>query len=238
MSLNRADQASVGNNYEKGYYDSHYGQLIGDPVQFRLLSLYWRHELFTLNGIDAGSRVLDYGGGLGQVTAALPNVTIFDPSPYAEEFARQRNAEFVSNRDNIPAGSFDVIVSSHSLEHSPAPSSDLVDFHRYARAGARLVLVLPAEAEMYKATRPLDVPRLEVDLHDQHFYAWTFQTITNLLSYCGWRAVSQKKIYGPFMLRSLAKVTGPDTSIAIAHVLGRAKKNYPSLLTIAERAPE
>jgi SAM-dependent methyltransferase len=222
----------VGNSYGEDYFSSHYSVLT-DKTLYNIMSMYWRYTLFSLNDITTDSRVLDYGSGLGQISAALPNVTLFDPSSFAERFAVSRGRTFIVDPRNIPIKSFDVILSSHSLEHTPRPADDLISFHSYASDNCRLVLVLPAEYEMYAATQPLKIPRLQPDLHDQHLHCWTFQTITNLLAYCGWRAIVQKKIYGPFMLRSLSKVLNPNDSVRISHWLGSYKKNYPSILTIA-----
>jgi len=225
---------TVGNNYDEEYFSSHYG-VLRDEELYHLMSLYWKHTLFTQNGLRIDAKVLDYGGGLGQVSAALTNVTISDPSNFAKQNAVQRGRTFIADPKKIPKDTFDIILSSHSLEHTPHPAGDLISFHQYATANCLLVLVLPAEYEMYSATKPLKIARLEPDLHDQHFHCWTFQTITNLLVYCGWRPIAQKKIYGPFLLRSLAKVLNPHDSVKLAHRLGRYKKNFPSLLTVANR---
>jgi hypothetical protein len=225
---------TIGNNYDEEYFKSHYG-VLRDQELYHLMSLYWKHTLFTQNGLGIDAKVLDYGGGLGQVSAALPNVTISDPSNFAEQNALLRGRTFIADPKRIPKKAFDIILSSHSLEHTPHPAKDLISFHQYATANCLLVLVLPAEYEMYAVTQPLKIARLQPDLHDQHFHCWTFQTITNLLAYCGWRSIVQKKIYGPFMLRSLAKFLSPHGSVKVAHWLGTYKKNFPSLLTIANR---
>jgi hypothetical protein len=225
---------TVGNNYDEEYFKSHYGAL-RDEELYHLMSLYWKYTLFTHNGLSLDSKILDFGGGLGQISAALPNVTISDPSNFAKQNALQRGRTFIADPKKIPKNAFDIILSSHALEHTPRPADDLMSFHEYATESCLLVLVLPAEYEMYRATKPLKIARLEPDLHDQHLHCWTFQTITNLLAYCGWRSIAQKKIYGPFMLRTLAKTLAPHDSVKLAHLLGRYKKNFPSLLTIADR---
>jgi len=227
-------QQKIGDKYDEDYFQSHYAAQM-DEGFFRLMSLYWKYTLFTRNNLNAESKILDYGGGLGQVSAALPNVTIYDPSSFAERYALEHGREFIRDVKKIPRKSFDIILSSHSLEHTPRPADDLKSFHEYATANCVLLLALPAEFEMYAYTEPLEVPRLKPDLHDQHFHCWTFQTITNLLAYCGWRSIAQEKIYGPFMLRSLAKILGPHVSVSLAHRLGRYKRNFPSLVTVANR---
>lgn len=78
---------SIGYNYGEEYYRSHYGAILSDESAYELMSLYWKHTLFTRNNIDPNVSILDYGGGLGQVSAALPNVTVSDPSGFAREYA-------------------------------------------------------------------------------------------------------------------------------------------------------
>jgi len=134
----------------------------------------------------------------------------------------------------IPRNAFDIVLSSHALEHSSNPSDDLMRFKQYAKeTTGKLVLLIPSEFDMYRATKPTMIPRLQPDMHDQHFQAWTFQTITNLLAFCGWRAIRQEKVYGPFMLGALGKQFSTATAVKLAYRLGRFKKHYPSLLTIA-----
>ena len=209
---------------------------MGNDQLYRLISLYWRYTLFTRTKISVDIPILDYGGGLGQVSAALPDVTISDPSVFARDYAYHRGRKFISVIAEIPRGHFGIILSSHSLEHAPRPADLLMRFHHYATEECKLILLLPNEYEMYRRTKPLEVPRLTPDLRDQHLYCWTFQTITNLLAYSGWEVLMQSRVYGPFMLRTLARTLNHDHAVWLAHFFGRYKKNFPSLLVVARRA--
>lgn len=230
-------QDKIGRSYNSDYYASHYGRIAQDPNYYELISCFWKYVLFDRQQLDANSAVLDYGSGIGQVSAALPNVTLSDPSTYAVEFAKARGKTVVSSLDKIPRNFFDIVLSSHALEHSSNPSDDLTRFKQYAKeTTGKLVLLIPSEFDMYRATKPTMTPRLQPDMHDQHFQAWTFQTITNLLAFCGWRAIRQEKVYGPFMLNALARQFSTATAVKLAHRLGRFRKHYPSLLTVADLA--
>ncbi|MEQ1850963.1 MAG: methyltransferase domain-containing protein [Chthoniobacteraceae bacterium] len=235
QSDSTAIKTSIGHSYESDYYGTHYGRIVQDPKYYDLISHYWKYGLFSRNNLDTSSRILDYGSGIGQVSAALPNVMLSDPSAFALEFAKSRGKTIITSLDKIPHDFFDIILSSHALEHSPNPADDLIRFKQYAKAPTgKLVLLIPSEYDMYRATKPTTIPRLTPDLHDQHFQCWTFQTITNLLAYCGWRAVHQEKIYGSFLLNALGKRFSTDTAVKLSYRLGRMKKHYPSLLTIAD----
>jgi ubiquinone/menaquinone biosynthesis C-methylase UbiE len=211
--------------YDKNYYSNHYNRVVEDKNYYQLLALYWKEAIFSQNNLNSDLAVLDYGCGLGQVSAALANVTFFDYSEYAVNFLIQSGKTALSRIENIPENYFDYLLSSHSLEHSTTPAEDLKHFHRYLKAGGKLILILPVEVNLK--------PSLEPD-SNQHFQCWTFQTITNLLVHCGWRPIYQNFIYGPFLLKTLGSITSQHQAVKIAYWLSSLKKNYSSLLTIAE----
>lgn len=211
--------------YDKNYYTNHYNRIVRDNNYYQLLALYWKEAIFCQNNLNPDVAVLDYGCGLGQVSAALANVTFFDYSEYAINFLIQQGKTAFSHVENIPKTSFDFLLSSHSLEHSITPAEDLKNFHHYVKPEGKLILILPVEVNLK--------PSLEPD-SNQHFQCWTFQTITNLLVHCGWRPTYQNFIYGPFLLKTLGSMTSQHQAVKLAYWLSFLKKNYPSLLTIAE----
>lgn len=211
--------------YNQDYYSSHYARVFEDRSYYEILSLYWKKAIFEQNQLNPDLDVLDFGCGLGQVSAALKNVTFFDYSDYAVDFLKQNGKNALNRLENIPKNSFDFLLSSHSLEHSPKPAEDLINFHRYLKPGGKLILILPVEVDLK--------PSLEPD-SNQHFQCWTFQTITNILFHCGWRPVHQNLLYGPFLLKTLGSIVPQHQAVKIAYRLSYLKKNYPSLLTIAE----
>ena len=210
--------------YDHQYYLDQYGAVINDDVNYRLLSLYWRDLLFVRNSLKTDGKVLDFGSGVGQVSAALANSVCFDFSSFALDELRKRGRALIENRQNIPHRAFDYLLSSHSLEHSPTPYQDLQDFRQYLRPGGRLVLVLPIETRVKPVLKPDK---------NQHLQGWTFQTITNLLVATGWIPQTQSVIYSPYLLRTLGKRFSPELAIRGACLFGRLRRAVASMLTIA-----
>ena len=213
--------------YDEQYYLGQYGAVINDELNFRLLSFYWRDVLFIRNSLDTKGKVLDFGSGVGQVSAALPNAVCFEFNEFALNELRKRGREVIENRQDIPHRVFDYVLSSHSLEHSPTPYEDLKEFQQYLRPGGRLVLVLPVEAMV----KPSLIPDW-----NQHLHAWTFQTTTNLLLASGWTPLSQTAIYGPYLLRTLGRRLPPELTVSLARSFGHIRRAGASMLTIAKTA--
>ena len=219
-----ADAADSG-YYDDAYYESHYAHVFADAGYRQLLGEYWAHVLFDRHGVPREGEVLDYGCGPGHVSAALPRVTLFDHSPACRRLLQRHGLRAIESDAAIEADSFDAVLSSHSLEHSPNPAADLERFARWVRPGGRLVLVLPRE--------PLGRPVLVPD-SNRHLQCWNFQAITNLLVHTGWKPLMQGLVHGPWMLRRLNGMVGTRAAVRGASRLGAARRWFESIACIAE----
>ena len=142
-------------------------------------------KFFT--GIDINSKLLDFGCGLGQNIYKLPNAMGYDISEFGVEFCRRKGIKATNNMDEVADGAFDVVFSSHVLEHHPHPKTMLEDMFRKLKKGGTLVLVIPHEVHG-KAQFNFDL--------NQHLYTWNFQAINNLLLTVGFTIEENRYIRG------------------------------------------
>ncbi len=137
--------------------------------------------------IDKNSKLLDYGCGLGQNIFYLPNAQGYDISDFGLEFCRQKGLKVTDNLSDLENEGFEVVFSSHVLEHHPHPRTMLEEIREKLQPGKTLILVIPFERH--------GKGKFELDLN-QHLYNWNFQNINNLLLTCGFKIRKNKYIRG------------------------------------------
>ncbi|MBM3266554.1 MAG: methyltransferase domain-containing protein [Candidatus Sericytochromatia bacterium] len=195
-----------------------------------------------------GARVLDVGCGSGDLAASLARagfaVTGVEVAPDAAEAARRRHGLDVRTGTlaaaDFPAGSFDVAVVWHVLEHVPDPAGLLADVARVLRPGGVAIVQVPnfgsIQAGVFGARWfALDVPR--------HLHHFTPATLARTLEAAGFQAGAVKHgslRHDPVILASsLWPALGPH---AMERAGAAAKAAYLGLtwlaapLTLVERA--
>jgi SAM-dependent methyltransferase len=110
-----------------------------------------------------------------------------DISKFGVDFCKSKGINATNDLDSIPNESFDVLFSSHVLEHHPHPKTMLEDIHSKLKKGSDLILVIPYERHCKG--------KFELDLN-QHLYMWNFQNINNLLLLSGFTIKSNKYVRG------------------------------------------
>jgi len=177
-----------------------------------------------VQAVEEDHLILDYGCGTGQVSLAFPNVHFYDIAEFSRDLIRKRGRIVYEEAAAIPQGTFDFVLSSHALEHSPQPYVDLQNFGRFVKAGGRLLLILPVERDFRRT--------LNVDSNN-HLYGWTFQTIGNLLHAAGWEPLIQTYLYDSFGLGALSKLMPGSQAVNLAWRLGRVRQSFKSMMIVA-----
>jgi SAM-dependent methyltransferase len=164
--------------YDTEYHGPRHASLITDNTLFTARAsvekwLYFRH-------LPPSAKVFDFGCGIGQSVALLPNACGWDLSRESREISRARGITIFETLAEVPPSSFDLVFSRHTLEHVSDPLRYLEDARRFAGHDGRLRLVLPGRERATITTH--------VDTVNLHLYCWTPQTVVNLLHVAGWRA--------------------------------------------------
>lgn len=214
-------------SYEEDYHRAVHGRLIDDPLYYDLKAREAERDLFA--GIDSEARVFEFGVGLGKNIVRRRHRDGYDASRFAREFSRQKGIHVFDSAEEVPDAAYDVVLSSHVLEHLEDPFANLRWLGTKLKPHGKLLLVLPVERDR-KRTLPLaeDV--------DQHLYAWSMQTIRNLLERSGYRVVSQRFRYATaqYKLRHVGQLSFELYSLQ-TKALGRLLKRR-DMVIVAEKS--
>src|SRR5713101_586854 len=112
------DPTMTAQPFDQQYYQR--VQLDGDRI-----ALWWYARLVR-HLRPHGGRLLDFGCGTGHLLRRLSahfEAYGYDPAPFARSRSRSTapDAVILDEWESLPAASFDVIVSLHTLEHLPDP---------------------------------------------------------------------------------------------------------------------
>jgi SAM-dependent methyltransferase len=196
MSDERADWQQP--SYEEAYHRSVHGKLIEDSLYYELKAREAEADLFE--GIPADAEVFEFGVGLGKNIARRERKSGYDVSQYARSFSAQHGIDTFSDMAEVPNEKFDVVLTSHVLEHLEDPFENLQLLRSKLKPGGKLIVVLPTESHRMV---PFDIDA------DQHLYAWNFRTINNLLQRAGFKVVKNRYRYATaqYKLRHLGRLS-------------------------------
>lgn len=185
-------------SYEETYHRNKHGRLIDSELYYGLRAEQARRDLF--GDLPPDAEVFEFGVGLGKNIATLANKAGFDVSEFARSFSAQKGIRIFSSMADVPDAHYDVVLSSHVLEHLEDPLANLKLLRDKLKPGGRLVLALPCETHK-KVSFAIDV--------DQHMFAWTFRTINNLVQRAGFEIVDNRYRFGTgqFKLRWVGKLS-------------------------------
>jgi len=179
-------------------------------------------NIFFLRSKQNG-RLLEVGCGNGATLETLESlgwqVEGVDFDPAAVERARRRGLQVhlgTLSGQGLPAGSFDVVVSNHVIEHVPDPVDLLRECHRVLKPGGNLVVITPNIEgwghRIYGADwRGLEPPR--------HLYLFTVGSLAALSARAGFAACK---------CRSMVRANGVLLASRILQRAGKVDLRKPS----------
>jgi len=126
----------------------------------------------------------------------------------------------------VPNEAFDVVLTSHVLEHLEQPFENLTLLHSKLKPSGKLIVVLPTERH---GLVPFDIDK------DQHLYAWNFRTLNNLLQRAGFKVLKNRYRYATaqYKLRHLGRLSFPLYRLQ-TKLLGRLL-NRCDMVAVAEK---
>jgi SAM-dependent methyltransferase len=212
-------------SYEEEYHRSVHGKLIEDSLYYELKAREADADLFE--GIPEDAEVFEFGVGLGKNIALRQRKAGYDLSAYARAFSAKQGIDIFSDMADVPNERFDVVLTSHVLEHLEDPFENLQLLRSKLKPGGKLIVVLPTE--------PHRLVPFEIDA-DQHLYAWNFRTLNNLLQRAGFKVLKNRYRYATaqYKLRHIGKLSFAVYRLQ-TKLLGRLF-NRRDMIAVAEKS--
>ena len=163
-------------HYEVGYHEAFHGSMLAADDLYEARAQL-AAEIY-LTAAERTQRVFEYGCGIGQNIAALPNAAGWDISPDAVAAARAHGVRVYDALEDAPEGAWDVVICRHVLEHLETPLAALQSMRRLLAPKGKVVLIIPKEWHWREPLRPD---------YTQHIYCWNFRSINNLMFRAGLR---------------------------------------------------
>ncbi len=193
------DASRMANFYQQRYEQGFTTDLPSDEKLQELLATGFRAtekdysvyvDVLAAAGAKPGMRLLDFGCSWGygswQLMKAGFNVSAFEISSPRCQFARERlNIDAHDVIDRI-RGDFDVIFSSHVLEHVPAVGPTISRLWSMLREGGKLIAFTPNGSLDYRNEHPqpwhLCWGMVHPNMLDEVFYERTFRSAPFMLA--------------------------------------------------------
>lgn len=172
----------------ESYYDDEYFKM---QLEFAKVDSVIDYDFF-FKYIKETDNVAEFGMGGGLLLEKIKckfKVGI-EINPIAREHARQIGIDSVENFSELQDNCFDVVISSHALEHCLDPFKHVLDTYRILKEGGKAVFVVPYEPityEYYRSDR------------SRHLYIWNQRTLGNLFKTAGFlvRCTGVKEVAWP-----------------------------------------
>lgn len=202
--------------YDTEYHSKRHAHIIADDEYFWARAEASARLYFTAD--EQKQRIFEYGCGIGQGFAAIPNAAGWDVSSEARKLCRQRKLNIYERLSDVPKKAWDIVFCRHVLEHVESPLEVLQNMNELVADRGELYLILPKESH---GSAPF-----EPDL-DQHLYSWNYRTVNNLLHRAGFTPYMNRDSYilGYRVLLPIRRLFGKDAYYLACRSVGYLKRN-------------
>ena len=214
-------------HYNRDYIDQKFAELLQDDALYQLRSQCAARTYFG-DLTESSARVLEYGCGIGQSIASLPQAVGFDVNFEALQECRRHGVAVTDRPEDIPRNYFDRVLCRHVLEHVENPLATLRELLAYLAPGGQLVLVLPKEPHGRVSLKP-DINR--------HLFSWNFRCINNLVHAAGGKPITNEyhPMFGPrsdYFLRPLYRWAGLAAYYHTGRLVGRILNQFEMVIRV------
>ena len=178
--------AGRASDYYTGDRRADYLGLVVEPASVRWTAMNLPYFQRYVRSTDT---VLDFGCSVGRLLLSLRAGTRMgvEVNDVASAQAQSAGIEIFRSSREVPSDVVDVVVSHHAIEHVLSPFDELVELRRVLRSGGRFVTMVPLENWRTNVfPKPSDP--------DNHLFAWTPLTFSNLLREAGFRVIKAETI--------------------------------------------
>jgi SAM-dependent methyltransferase len=173
-----------------------------------------------------GGAVVDLGCGPGQILELITDKRLdielwgVDGDPECVRRSKLRAPEAVVVQGDIvdpilpasdgPVDGFDVVTSSHALEHLTDPVGALSHWRNLLTPGGRLVVAVP------NALQPILIARAlarRAKANPGHFFIWDRATFDNFCRLAGFRIVDRRVDYVPLVPYRIRRTVKPVAAV-------------------------
>jgi SAM-dependent methyltransferase len=176
-------------DYENNYHNVAHENLFKSESYYKLRARLSFFKYFSKIKNIKEKKILEYGAGMGQNIFLLKdNAAAYDLSDFALNFCEKKGIQVIRELKPIRDNSFDVILSSHVIEHVDNPLETLKTINKKLKKGGVFILIIPKEPQAKSELAP--------ELRNYHLYSWNFRSINNLLHHAGFKVFHNKTFYG------------------------------------------
>ena len=175
-------------SYNNEYHNHMFGNW-RENLFYKMKGEVAKRNIFDFD-FNPGSKVLDFGCGIGQITAWIKNKYGYELNQEIYPELKKRGFKMFNSISSIPENYFDEIVISMVLEHLENPIETIKVLSTKLKQGGKIRINLPTPSFRVET----DYEKLNSS-HNGHYFSWGFSEINYLLNRCGFKVLLNKVIH-------------------------------------------